>query len=207
VFAFVNAQGQTVRRLLDRGDVPTAEAYVDRLIEVAREADVDIHESILGLRATLSEQGFFPAVAQYLARYEKNYGIHTELDKPETFDDRAFEPLVEVELLRIVQEALTNVRKHARARRVRIAFTSEDGWACVTVQDDGQGFDPGAPPAGLEERVGLRVMRERAEEVGGSLSLHSTPGQGTTVVVRVPLREDAEKGRRGDVEREDAETR
>jgi PAS domain S-box-containing protein len=188
IFAFVNAQGQAVRRLLSRGDITTADAYVGRLVEVAREADVDIRESILGLRVALSQPGLFAALTHYLAQYEKNYGIHIKLDKPETFTDGAFEPLVEVQLLRIVQEALTNVRKHADAHCVRIAFARADGEARVTVHDDGEGFDP----AGVEERcgehIGLRVMRERAEEVGGSVSLHSAPGQGTKVVVRVPAR-------------------
>jgi len=188
VFAFVNAQGQTIHRLLSRGDVATADEYVGRLLEVAREADVDIRESIIGLRATISEHGLLPTLTQYLAKYEKNYGIQTRLEGSDTFTDEAFEPLVEVQLLRILQEALTNVRKHANAHCVQIAFVLEDDWARITVHDDGLGFDPGMSSTGLEERVGLRVMRERAEEVGGSLSLQSASGQGTELVVRVPVK-------------------
>lgn len=198
VFAFVNTQGQAVRRLLSRGDVETADAYVGRLVDVSREADVDIRESILGLRATLSEQGLFPALTYYLAQYEKNYDIHAELEKPEAFTGGAFEPLVEVQLLRIVQEALSNVRKHAGADCVRVTFAFEDGWARITVRDDGQGFASAESGDILDEHVGLRVMRERAEEVGGSLKLRSKPGQGTTVVVRVPVKRD---GRGGDAEK------
>jgi PAS domain S-box-containing protein len=188
VFAFVNAQGQTIHRLLSRGDLSTADEYVSRLLEVAREADVDIRESIMGLRATISEHGLLPTLTQYLAKYEKNYGIQTQFEGSDTFTDGAFEPLVEVQLLRILQEALTNVRKHANARSVRIAFVLEDGWARVTVHDDGRGFDPNVSSAGMEEHVGLRLMRERAEEVGGSLSLQSASGQGTELVVRVPVK-------------------
>ena len=188
VFAFVNVQGQTIRRLLSRGDLSTADEYVSRLLEVAREADVDIRESIMGLRANIPEHGLLPTLTQYLAKYEKNYGIQTQLEGSETFTDGAFEPLVEVQLLRILQEALTNVRKHANARSVRIAFISEDGWARVTVHDDGLGFDPDASSAGMEEHIGLRLMRERAEEVGGSLSLKSASGQGTELTVRVPVK-------------------
>jgi signal transduction histidine kinase len=187
VFSFISTQGQTVHRLLERGEIAVAEAYVDRLVEVTREADVDIRESILGLRATLSEQGLFPALAQYLARYEKHYAIRAEIERPEALADGAFEPLVEVELLRILQEALTNVRKHAGVGCVKITFAVEDGRARVTIRDDGQGFDPQAPSAKSGERVGLRVMRERAEEVGGSLRVHSEPGEGTEVVVEVPV--------------------
>jgi PAS domain S-box-containing protein len=190
VFAFVNAQGQTIHRLLCQGDLSTADEYVNRLLEVAREADVGIRESIIGLRATISENGLFPTLTQYLAKYERNYSIQTRLEGSETFAYEAFEPLVEVHLLRILQEALTNVRKHANARCVRIAFALEDGWARITVQDDGQGFDLGISSTGREEHVGLRVMRERAEEMGGSLSLKSASGQGTELVVRVPVKGD-----------------
>lgn len=191
VFAFVNTQGQTIQRLLARADVSKADEYAARLVEVAREADVDIRESIMGLRVTLSEQGFFPALAEYLERYEKNYEIHTELDRPETLGELAFEPQVEVQLLRILQEALTNARKHADARYVRILFTVQDGCAQVTVQDDGRGFDSQERLSGLDERVGLRVMRERVDEVGGSFTIQSKPGEGTRVVVRVPVRGDS----------------
>ena len=106
---------------------------------------------------------------------------------PETMQDGVFEPSIEVQLLRILQEALTNVRKHARADCVRIVFAFENHRASVTVQDNGQGFDPGVWSEDSGKHVGLRVMRERAEEVGGSLSLHSIPGQGTEVVVEVPV--------------------
>jgi PAS domain S-box-containing protein len=188
LFAFVNAQGQAIQRLLMRGDLSTADEYMCRLIEVAREADLDIRESIISLRATVSEQGLLPTLTQYLTKYESNYNIQTQLESSETFADGTLELLVEVQLLRILQEALTNVRKHANARNVRIAFNLEDKWATVTVQDDGRGFNPGLTSAGNEMHVGLRVMRERAEEVGGSLNLQSASGQGTELVVRVPVK-------------------
>jgi PAS domain S-box-containing protein len=186
-FAFVNVQGQTVQRLLDRGDVPTAQEYVGRLVQVAREADVDIRESIMGLRATISERGLFPALAKYLSRYEKNYGIQTRLEGVEAFRDGDFEALVEVQLLRILQEALTNVRKHANAHCVQILFAARNGRAHITVQDDGQGFNPGTASAGSEEHVGLRVIRERAAEIGGSVEIRSAPDAGTQVLVQVPV--------------------
>jgi signal transduction histidine kinase len=200
VFAFVNSQGQTIRRLLASGDVATADEYVARLVEVAREADVDIRESILGLRVSLSGQELFPALAQYLERYEKNYGIHTILDWPETLGRRAFEPQVEVQLLRILQEALTNARKHADAHSVRVAFTVSNECAQVAIQDDGKGFDPQELSEGVENRVGLRVMRERAVEAGGSLVVQSKPGEGTLIIVTVPLRTPRESGLKSESE-------
>src|SRR5690606_36162711 len=138
-----------------RGDVAAADACAGRLVEVAREADMDIRESILGPRVTLTEQGFFQALASYLALYEKNYGIRVELEAPEACLEGVFEPLVEVQLLRIVQEALTNVRKHAGARYVCITFARADGEVVLRVRDDGQGFDPARPDAGSGEHIGL----------------------------------------------------
>jgi signal transduction histidine kinase len=186
-FAFVSTQGQAIRRLLGRGDVSTADEYVGRLVEVAREADVDIRESIRGLHGMHLEQGLFLALAQYLTQYEKNNLIHIELIRPVSLQDGCFDPLVEVQLVRILQEALTNIRKHASARHVEIKFEAGDGCVTVTVKDDGQGFDPASIMEESGEHIGLRVMNERASSVGGNVSLHSVVGQGTRVLVQVPV--------------------
>jgi signal transduction histidine kinase len=191
VFAFINVQGQTVRRLLARGEIASADQYVARLLEAASDADTDIRESIAGLRSSFSAQGFFPALAGYLERYEENCQIDTGLTRPETWGEGAFEPAVEVQLMRILQEALANTRKHSHARRVHLAFTEQNGCAQVVVQDDGQGFDLEQVRGGSSQKFGLRLMRERAEEVGGSLAVYSQPGQGTKVVVQMPLAHDA----------------
>jgi len=187
VLAFVSTQGQTARRLMARGEISAADTQVARLVEVAQEADTDIRESILGLRVALPEQGFFPALGTYLDQYEKRYAIRTELSRPPTLGDDVFEPAVEVQLLRIIQEALTNARKHARARSVSITFAAHDGFARVTVQDDGCGFELQETLDAAPGHVGLRVMRERAEEIGGGLAVQSAVNQGTRIVVNVPL--------------------
>jgi signal transduction histidine kinase len=188
VFAFISLQGQAAHRLLRRDDPAAAEEYIARLVEIAREADVDIRESILGLRAPLPVQGLFPALRRYLAQYEKNCGIRVELEQGADFSEDAFEPLVEVQLLRILQEALTNIRKHASAGCVQIAFAREDGGARITVSDDGLGFDTSERHAGTGEHMGLRMMRERAEEVRGCIQLVSRPGQGTLLMVYMPVK-------------------
>lgn len=187
VLAFVHIQGQTVRRLLSQGETAAADEQVGRLIEVAREADTDIRESILGLRVALAEQGFLPALATFLDQYERRYGIRTAIRWPETLGQDAFDPLVEVQLLRIIQEALTNARKHARAGSVCVTFAADGDRAQVTVQDDGLGFEPDRAFDESAGRVGLRVMRERAEEIGGTVTVQSASGEGTQVVVTAPL--------------------
>jgi PAS domain S-box-containing protein len=86
------------------------------------------------------------------------------------------------QLLRVLQEALANARRHSGARRVRVSLRTEDDAVCAEVSDDGSGFDPDAASTG----VGLSAMRERVEALGGKITIRSRPGEGTRVIVRVP---------------------
>jgi two-component system nitrate/nitrite sensor histidine kinase NarX len=97
-------------------------------------------------------------------------------------------PDVQVQVLHVVQEALSNVRKHADARHVTVVVEAGPSWS-VTVQDDGSGFDAGAGTG--EMHVGLRIMRERAARIGASVDVQSTPGEGTRVRLALPLRQEA----------------
>jgi signal transduction histidine kinase len=90
-----------------------------------------------------------------------------------------------VALLRAVQEALANVRKHAQAGRVRVTLSYMGDVVVLDVQDDGRGFDPGQ--AGAGGGFGLAGMRERVEQLGGTLLIESGPGGGTTLVVEIPV--------------------
>ena len=88
-------------------------------------------------------------------------------------------------MLRIVQEAFTNIRKHARAMHVRVALTREPGCLKLTIEDDGIGFDPQNLPS-PRQTFGLGIMSNRAEEVNGRVEVKSAPGKGTKVTVVVP---------------------
>jgi signal transduction histidine kinase len=94
----------------------------------------------------------------------------------------------EQHLLRIAQEAVANTVKHARAREVRIRLEMENGRLSLSVTDDGQGFEQTDAFSEIGGHFGLLGMRERAERLGGELELHSTPGRGTQVEVKVPIR-------------------
>jgi signal transduction histidine kinase len=93
-------------------------------------------------------------------------------------------PDVETALYRVIQEALTNVARHARARHVSVVVQRHDGKAIAIVEDDGVGCDPESGGSG---RLGLVGMRERITLAGGRLDIESAPGDGTTVIARVPL--------------------
>jgi signal transduction histidine kinase len=97
-----------------------------------------------------------------------------------------------VELLRVLQEALTNVRRHSGAREVEVRLRTEDQEVVAEVVDDGRGFDPSS----TRSRVGLSAMRERVEALGGEIEVESRPGEGTKVGLRVPLGDGTRAPRR-----------
>jgi signal transduction histidine kinase len=96
---------------------------------------------------------------------------------------------VEVQLQPIIQEALTNVRRHAGASSARVIFAVCNGQIQITIEDDGRGFDP----AKIRENqgFGLRSMRGRADMVGARLDVNSAPGKGTQVIIQVPWQKEA----------------
>lgn len=99
---------------------------------------------------------------------------------------QTFGPAVEVQLLRIVQESLANVRKHARATHVRVVLSLKPEGSRLVVEDDGIGFDPNMLSKGPWPHLGLQSMRERAAAIGGLLTLETAPGKGTRVVFDIP---------------------
>ncbi|MBI4277689.1 MAG: HAMP domain-containing protein [Armatimonadetes bacterium] len=175
------------RTRLARGDTAGVERALREMAGLSGQAYEEVRQSIFGLRTMVSRGlGLIPAVTEYLHEFSERSGIPVRLVVQ---DDAAthFSPEVETQLIRIVQEALNNVGRHARAREAVVRFGPDDGMAHIVVEDDGVGFDPAAtaPPGG--RHFGLATMRERAESVGGTLHVHSTPGQGTRVEVRLPL--------------------
>ena len=100
---------------------------------------------------------------------------------------RTLHPEVEATLLRITQESLSNVGKHADATRVGVTLTYDDDEVILDVRDDGVGFDPTAPERPTS--FGLRGMRQRADRLAGALDVETAPGAGTAVCVRLPALE------------------
>ncbi len=195
VLGYVNTQSQAVRELLARGNLDAADSCLSRLVSVAQDAHADVREFILGLKTTSSpQQKLFPSMEQYVQRFNHNYGIQAELNGLEALNEEELDPSVQVQLLRILQEALTNVRKHSGAHRVRITIVPELDHIRMAVEDNGQGFDPERLPGRDGLNFGLRIMRERAQEMAGSFWIESAPGKGTKVVVQAPLRKRTRGG-------------
>jgi nitrate/nitrite-specific signal transduction histidine kinase len=192
VLGYVNTKVQAIQELLRRNDNQRASTQLEQLSEAARAAYADVREGILALRTSLGPgHTFLEALAEYLERWKEQSQVEASLIvRPEHGPLHGLESAAELQLLRIVQEALANVRKHAQATHAEVLIVSEPARVETTVADNGRGFDPTAGVRS-EDRMphfGLSTMRERAESVGGSLEVVSGPGEGTRVVVSLPTR-------------------
>jgi two-component system sensor histidine kinase DegS len=130
----------------------------------------------------IDEEGLLEAI-NYLVAEETGKGLLAiSFTHAVTFEH--LPPLLETTLFRIVQEAMTNIRRHARARRAEIRLVQDEGQLKLEIRDDGIGFDPKTIP---EDRFGVRGIIERARLFGGSARIRSEPGHGTVIAVRLPL--------------------
>lgn len=156
---------------------------LDDLATMVHEAYTDVRESILGLReASRTDRTLLQGIESSVSAFSRLSGIDASLTGPDVAIP--LDPDAEVQCLRIIQEALTNVRKHARASRVEVRVTASDTEATFSVDDDGQGFDSGGHSG--DDHYGLRSMRERAESIDGRLRVESRPGEGTRVELVLP---------------------
>jgi nitrate/nitrite-specific signal transduction histidine kinase len=190
VLGYVNTKAQAVVELLRRGDSDRAATQVNQLGEAARTAYADVREGILALRTSLGPgRTMVDALTEFLTTWKEQNDVSASLIVSDGAALDGLSPPAELQLLRIVQEALANVRKHAEARNVEVRIASTQGSLEVTVADDGRGFVAGGrarPGDDATPHFGLSTMRERAESVGGTLDVESVPTAGTRVVVRVP---------------------
>ena len=160
---------------------------VEELVRLTEKAHQDTRESLELLRNYTGNGNFLPHLKDYLKQLSQDTDIDFHLDI-ETGELR-LQPVVELELLRICQEALTNIRKHSTGvHKVQVKVCPINGHLEVNIADDGCGFDALAYYRdGIEAKGhGLAVMQERAESIGGRFRVLSMPGKGTEVQVEVP---------------------
>jgi len=164
----------------------TADEQIRRLGGAIEAAHADLREEILNLRlAPGGGQPLTKALEHYLELYRQNYAMQIELAIADGVDADRLYPEAQLELFRVVQETLSNARKHGQPSCVQIRLEQQDDWLRIQVQDDGRGFDPAQ--AGHDGHYGLRFMRERVEKLGGQLQIESSPGAGTRITVEVAL--------------------
>jgi PAS domain S-box-containing protein len=135
--------------------------------------------------SVLDDYGLEAAIESHLSQYVSRYQIDARFERPDRPIPRLV-PSMEMTFLRIAQEALMNIARHAHASRVNVSLWQEAGTICMVVQDNGAGISSWES-ANRPGSHGLTIMRERAEAFGGSLQVSSVPGQGTKVEVRIPM--------------------
>lgn len=189
VLGYVSTKSQAVGLLIASGQTDRALAQIEQLGETARSAYADVREGILGLRTSVSaDRAFIDSLGDYLTRWQEQSGVPAELVLEMGDHHRlSLSPIAEVQLIRIIQEALANVRKHANASHVKVRLAERDGRIDASVEDDGQGFSPDELGRSPVPRFGLSTMRERAEAIGGTFTVTASPGSGTRVAVRIPM--------------------
>jgi signal transduction histidine kinase len=172
-------------------DYVSSQATVKALTElndirkVVQDTYEDIRESIDQLSAETKNMPIIPAMANYVRDFGNNNGLKVSFDFPRPFVELS--PVAELQMFRIAQEALTNVRRHAEATEVDVKLGNGKGTVEMIIKDNGRGFildDLEQKPPGYH---GLNIVKERAEMLGGVLNITTAPGKGTVLAIRLPL--------------------
>jgi signal transduction histidine kinase len=160
---------------------------IDQLQAIAKQLDGDVDFLVWELRPTaLDDLGLLAALTNYVKGWSKHFIISAELHTSGMEKDRLTSE-IETVLYRIMQEALTNIAKHAGAENVDILLERRNNHISLIVEDDGVGFEAEQAFGAGDKGLGLIGMRERAALVGGTLEIESSMGNGATVVVRIPV--------------------
>lgn len=165
------------------GDMKTNDALnqVTNLKREMQETYLEVREIIDQLRVRIPDNPrMLPTLAQYTQEFAHSTGINCQLYMSDGYSD--LQPLATVELLRVVQEALNNVKKHSGANLIEVKFESSNELVKVIIRDNGKGFILDS----VKGQHGLTVMKERTEGLGGRLDVLSSPGRGTTIEVIIP---------------------
>ena len=158
--------------------------HIAQALRSARDNLAESRRVVWALRPRpLAERSLPRALEELAGRLAEETGLHAQTTV--TGPERPLGAEAEAALLRIAQEALANVRKHAAALKVTLTLSYLDDVVVLDVADDGVGFDPAATEAAASG-LGLRAMRERVTQLGGHLSIESAPGQGTTIAAELP---------------------
>ena len=164
------------------------QAYLDELKQLIDETYTDVREEIFNLRAKVSSgMSFLEMLRRYIAKYKRYYNMDIQLAIEMNKTHLEFPTDISQQVIRIIQEALVNVRKHAGVNQAQLRFKQEGPQICISIIDNGQGFEASRPKRDSKKGFGLQIMQERAESIGGTLEINPTPGQGVEVNLRLPV--------------------
>lgn len=180
---FLKLQAAQMGNLLAAKDTDRLQDSLSTTYKVLSDAYLDVRQAIDGLRISPNGEGLSSWLNETCLEFEENTGLAVNL--AEFPADENLPPEIQVQLIRIVQEALSNVRKHSYAKQAWVSYRQTGQVFIIEVRDDGRGFSPEEIPS--VSRYGLQGMRERSELIGAELQVISRPDEGTTVKISLPL--------------------
>jgi signal transduction histidine kinase len=170
---------------LKKHNISRLEQDVEYLEAIAREAYANVREEMIGLRfVQYPDAEIVLQIQGFVERFSKQWAIETTFEVVGSEKSPLIPPAKGIQLFRIIQEALSNVRRHSQATNASVTLEAKDNIIQGRIQDNGQGFEISKI---AENKLGLKIMRERANDVGGTLWVESEPGTGTTVYVDIPI--------------------
>jgi len=181
--AFLKIQAAQMQSYLSRGELDRLTNTLQANYRTLSDAYLDARQAIDNLRRTPASS-LRDWVGTVIVDFEQGSGLKVELDDS-CLDSAQFAPNVQAQLIRIVQEAFSNIRKHAQSSHVWLIARERDGLFFLAVRDDGSGFQPDQIESA--SRYGLRGMRERADGIGADFQIISRPGEGTTISLSLPV--------------------
>jgi len=189
VLAYASAKSAAADQLLEAGNVAGARDQMAELGRVARSTYVDVRESIVGLaQPVVAGHGLASAIEAYGTQFAETSKLAVEVTASPEARLSTLAPDAEAHAFRIVQEALTNIRKHARAARVRITMAiADDGCLEIAVEDNGRGLPADLGGSRDWPHFGLATMAARAAEAGGTVTWAARDEGGTRVIIRLPV--------------------
>ncbi|MDP3540078.1 MAG: type IV pili methyl-accepting chemotaxis transducer N-terminal domain-containing protein [Azonexus sp.] len=183
--AFLNIQVQLLQDSLNKGRQEEALQTVGQIREGVQESYDDVRELLVHFRTRVLQSDLDTAIASALEKFEGQTGIATSFEQ--TGSGAPLAPTDEIQIMHIIQESLSNIRKHAKASHVKLKVLRSIEATEIVVQDDGGGFDTVNEPNTQSDRhVGLQIMRERAHRVGAECLITSRIGEGTRVTLKLP---------------------
>lgn len=195
MMAAADLQTASAKILIENGNISGVKDCLHRLEEITLATKKTIREYLAGVNSAvtilpdMSDPGLPAAVKNYIHYFNRNSGIETSLFLPPDLEPMVWDPSIEVQILPIIQEALTNIKKHARATKAQVVLAPFDQGIRVTIEDNGQGFNPGT--TSVSPRFGIRSMQGRAHMIGARFNITSAPGTGTRVIIEIPWKKEA----------------
>jgi len=185
---YVNTKVMAVRLLVKKQKLKDADQQLEHLESAAKGLFVDVREAILGLKiAGRNNTNLIEALDEYIQEFRRLSGIPTVFKRGHMMENLDLKPEIELHLVRIVQEALNNIRKHSGATQAWVKLSNNTGQVSLEIKDNGVGFDYNKLNKIGSDRLGLSNMKERATEVGAEFQIVSIIEEGTSIMITLPL--------------------